>query len=299
MRDVSSHIGIASVLSAGVIWGFLGLFVRGLADYGFTPIQMTCIRYVVVALFLGAILLFISPASLRIDRKSVLVFFIMGVFGSALNSIFYFQSMNMISIGLATILQYISPFVVVLFSILLFREKLTHEKTIALIVAFAGCILCTGILTDFGSVNIMGILFGALSGLCYSMYTIGSKIASCKYGILTITFYSSLFSGIILIPFSDLSSATDIMVSSLDASVLMLGLIFLMTLLPFSLYNVGVSKMDAGKASIITYIEPVVSTIVGFCVYNEAITLVTVLGITMVLASLILINRKPTCTYSK
>lgn len=299
MKDVNSHIGIASVLSAGIIWGFLGLFVRGLADYGFTPVQMTCIRYVVVALFLGAILLCINPASLRIDRKSVLVFFVMGVFGSALNSIFYFQSMNMISIGLATILQYISPFVVVLFSILLFREKLTHEKAIALVVAFAGCILCTGILTDFGSVNIMGILFGALSGLCYSMYTIGSKIASCKHGILTITFYSSLFSGIILIPFSDLSSAADIMTSSLDASMLMLGLIFLMTLLPFSLYNVGVSRMDAGKASIITYIEPVVSTVVGFYVYNEAITLVTVLGITMVLASLILINRKPTCTYSK
>ena len=296
-RDV--HIGVASVLAAGIIWGFLGVFVRSLSNYGFSPIQMTCLRYIIVSVFLGSVMLVINPGSLKINRRDAFVFLLMGVFGSALNSICYFQSMNMISIGLATILQYISPFVVVLLSIPLFKERLTHEKTAALLFAFAGCILCTGILTDMGSVNMMGILFGIMSGLFYSIYTLGSKISSHKFGILTITFYSSLFSGLLLLPFSDVNSAAEIMTSSLDATLVMLGLAFLMTLLPFALYNVGVSKMDAGKASIITYIEPLTSTIVGFYVYNEAVTAPTAIGIIMILLSLILINHRPAFTSHK
>lgn len=292
MTDRGVHIGVASVLVAGIIWGFLGIFVRSLSDYGFTPIQMTCLRYIIMSVFLGSVILCINPKMLRIDRKSAYIFLMMGLFGSALNSICYFQSMKMISIGLATILQYISPFIVVLLSAPLFKEKLTSEKCTALLFAFIGCILCTGVLTDFGSVNLMGIFFGMMSGLFYSIYTLGSKASSHKFGILTITFYSSLFSGVILLPFSDIGSAAEIMSSSIDATLVMLGLAFFMTLLPFALYNIGVSKMDAGKASIITYVEPLASTIVGFYVYNESITVPTTIGIAMILLSLILINHK-------
>ena len=299
MTDRGVHVGVASVLAAGIIWGFLGIFVRSLSDYGFTPIQMTCLRYIIVSVFLGSVILCINPKMLRIDRRSACVFLMMGLFGSALNSICYFQSMKMISIGLATILQYISPFIVVLFSAPLFKERLTSEKCVALLFAFLGCVLCTGVLTDFGSVNMMGIFFGIMSGLFYSVYTLGSKASSHRFGILTITFYSSLFSGMLLLPFSDIGSATEIMASSSDATLVMLGLAFFMTLLPFALYNIGVSKMDAGKASIITYVEPLASTIVGFYVYNEAVTVPTAIGVALILLSLILINHKPSSIQHK
>lgn len=288
----ASSIGVLATLSAGVLWGFLGLFVRELTAAGFTPVQMTCIRYIIVALVIGTFVLVRGRGIPRVTKGDVALFALMGIVGTAINSVCYFTSMGHISLSLATVLQYLSPFIVVMLSIPLFRERLTRGKCLALISAFAGCILCTGVISDPGSMNIYGIALGLASGVCYSFYTIGSKEAATRgHHTATIMLYSSIFCAVLLMPFSDLGSSIPSMSSSSRNLLLMLGLGILMTLIPFGLYNIGVSKMDAGKAAIITYVEPLAATVVGLIAYGEDVTFGVAAGLILILLSLIVLER--------
>lgn len=289
----SVRICAAAALGAGIIWGFLGLFVREMSAAGFTPLQMTCLRYVVVIAILGC-WIFVKDRSLfRVCPRMLLFFAFVGVVGVALNSTCYFSSMERVSLSLATILQYFAPFYVVVMSIPIFGEKLTRTKATAVVLAFAGCFLCTGLLTSPGTVDAVGIVFGLLSAVFFGTYTLGSRKARLKgYSVTTMLFYTSVACALFLAPFSDLPSAVATTSASWHNLILLLGLGVLMTLLPFGLYNYSMGGLDAGTAAIITYIEPVAATVVGLVAYGENVTWEIAVGIVMVMAALLILERR-------
>lgn len=293
MRDYSEHIGVIAALSAGIIWGFLGFFVRGANDLGISPFQLTCLRYIMITAIIGVYILIKDRSLFRIDRRTAAILLVMGVIGTILNSATYLHSMTLISLSLSSVLQYIAPFFVILLSIPILKEDLTRNKAVAVVVAFIGCILCTGVLTDPGSLNMYGIFLGALSGFCFSVYTVGSKVLTRDgYGVATILFYTSLICCVGLAPFSDLPEAVEIMCLSSDALLLVIGMGLFVTLLPFVLFNYSMTKIEAGKASVLTYAEPLAATVIGLVVYNEAVTIGSIIGMAMIFAALVVINRR-------
>lgn len=292
MSDRNRIFGIFAALFAGIIWGFLGPFVRGLDEAGITPLQLTHLRYVVATVILGVYLLVFHRDRFRIDRRTLVMVIAMGVFGTAMNSTCYFGSITLISLSLSTVLQYISPFIVVVFSVPLFGERMTLKKAVAVMIAFLGCILCTGLLTDPGTMNLTGILLGTMSGFCFAFYTLGSKdLARHSVHPVTVLFYTSLICCLVLLPFSDYPSIITSVNSSDSVIPLVIATGVLLTLLPFGLYNYAMGKIEAGLAAIITYIEPLTSTLVGLVFYSEAVTLEIAVGIIIILVAVFMVNR--------
>lgn len=293
MERSAEHLGILAAVSAGVIWGLLGLFVRGLDEMGVTPMQMTCMRYIIVTVILVVYIVVKDRTLFKTDLNCFTLFLIMGIVGTILNSVCYFASMSMISLSLAAVLQYIAPFVVILLSVPILQERMTRTKILAVTLAFIGCVLCTGVLTAPGEMDVMGVLLGAFSGVCFAIYTIGSKVAYSKgCTVTTVLFYSSIICCIGLAPFCDLPSAISLTISDTTIMALIIGTGIFVTLLPFVLFNYSLKKIEAGKASIITYVEPLAATVVGFIVYDEGISIISVIGMMLIFAGLVIINRK-------
>lgn len=293
MTSYSEHLGIIAALSAGIIWGLLGLFVRTSDDLGISPMQLTCLRYMMIFVIVWAYIMVRNMKMFRVDRKTVGVLLMMGLIGTILNSYTYLESMTLISLSLSSVLQYVAPFFVILISVPVLKEKLTRNKVLAVIGAFIGSVLCTGVLTDPGSMDLWGIFLAALSGFCFSIYTIGSKIMSRDgYGVSTVLFYTSLICWVGLAPFCDLPGAFDLMMHSADALLIVVGMGLFVTLLPFVLFNYSLTKIEAGKASVLTYAEPLAATVIGLIIYGEGVGIDTATGITLILLALIVINRK-------
>ena len=70
----------------------------------------------------------------------------------------------------------------------------------------------------------------------------------------------------------------------------MLALGILITTLPYFLYNYGLHRMDAGVASVMAFIEPMIATIAGFLIYNESPTMANFIGIGLILSAVIILN---------
>ncbi len=292
MIGTRKRAGALAALAAGIIWGFLGPFVRGCEEMGLTTSQMTCLRYIVVVAVLAPFVWRGRRSASRLDRRSILLLAGMGTIGIAANSTLYFQSMTMIPLSASTVLQYLAPFVVVALSIPLFHERRSLAKTAAVIVAFTGCVLCSGLLSSQGPIDLAGIAFGAASGFCFALYTLCSKaLARDEHRPTEVLFYSGLISIVCLAPFCDLPGGVATAASSAESMALLVGLGLGMTLLPFALYNFALDRIEAGKTSIISFSEPLTATAIGFAMYCEALTIEVVAGMAMIMAALLAINR--------
>jgi drug/metabolite transporter (DMT)-like permease len=138
----------------------------------------------------------------------------------------------------------------------------------------------------------MGLLAGLGSGFGYALYSIFSKIALKKYSWITLLFYTFLFATICLLPLSNPIILVSVVIVNMKVLMTTLALGVFATLLPFLLYTKGIETLEVGTASILTFVEPVVATIIGIVLFNEVITISNVGGILLIIISITVLNKK-------
>ena len=293
MEKSKRNIGPLLIILAGCFWGSMGIFVRRLSTFGFSPIQIVALRITVAALAFSLLLLIKDRSGFRIALRDLPLFLGLG-FGSILFfTICYFSAITIMPLSTAAILLYTSPIWIMLMSVLFFREKLNRIKLIALALAFAGCVLVSGISGE--GLTLTGLLLGLGSGIGYGLYSILGTIALRKYSPYTVTTYTFLFAA----AGSWLVCQPADMVSKLSAADHLTGLLLFCVLtglvtavIPFLAYTLGLRTVEASRAGILATIEPLVATLVGIIVFSEPLTLLSGLGIVLILAAVVLLNRK-------
>ena len=280
------------IIIAGILWGIMGVFVRKLETYGFTSIQIASMRLIggAVIFLLGTILL--DRKKLRIHIRDIGLFIGMGVCSILLFTVCYFTTISMASLSVAAILLYTEPVMVMVMSLFLFHEKLTMRTTAALAMAFAGCILVTGIGGEM-HVSLAALGTGLLSAFGYGLYSIFGTYALRKYPPLTATTYAFLCGGIgALFVCRPLDIVSKVRMSG-EAGVVT-GVIFLMAfvtaVLPYLFYTIGLASTKASSAAIMASVEPVVATIAGVLIFHENMTVTSMLGILLVLGAIVVLN---------
>ena len=129
------------IILAGVIWGTMGIFVTEMERMGFGSLQISSVRVTVAALIFIITVLLTGKSRFKVKIKDLWIFFVMGA-GCVLGmSTLYFYTIVNTSLSTAAILLYTSPIWVILISAIVFKEKITWQKFVALICAFAGCVL--------------------------------------------------------------------------------------------------------------------------------------------------------------
>lgn len=279
------------IIVAGICWGIIGIFSRTLTAYGFSPVQITASRCLVVAVFLLIYILVLDKGKLKIFIKDIWLFIGTGICSIVFFNICYFMTISMTTLSLAAVLLYTAPCFVMVLSAIFFGEKITNQKLLSLMLAFSGCVLTSGMLgKGQGPVSWLGIMTGIGAGFGYALYSIFGRVALKKYDSLTVTLYTFLFAFAGIAPFTDLGSAFTLLTSHFEivSNVLLIGI--LSTLLPFLLYTKGLSKVEASKASIMAFVEPMVATVIGILVFQEKMALTNVVGILLIFLSVVLLN---------
>ena len=290
----AAKISTIFIMCSAVCWGSIGLVSRPLLSYGLDPVHITFLRCSITAVTLIIFSALFKWESLRISGiKNTLLFIGSGVVGVALMYVFYFKTVDSATLSLAAVLLYTAPCFVLIMSCIFFKEKVTVKKIIALVIASAGCVLSTGLIStlsgDVSHISVLGVLTGAAAGLCYAFYTIISNQLLKTYSSLTIITYSFSIGTICLIPVCDFDSMLDVM-AQVNVLPFIIPLSFCCTLLPYVLYTFGLNHVEPSKASIMALVEPVVATLWSILYFREGYTLTGLLGIVLVFVSIIILN---------
>ena len=293
MEKRQRSTGPALIVLAACFWGSMGIFVRKLSSYGFSSIQIVSIR-VTLAAWLFSILLAVKDLSgFRISPRDLPLFFGLG-FGSILFfTVCYFTAITIMPLSAAAILLYTSPIWIMLMSALFFHEIMNGRKLLALVLAFAGCVLVSGISGE--GISFAGLLLGLGSGIGYGLYSILGTIALRRYAPYTVTTYTFLFasagSWLVCRPMEMISRFAN--ADGLTGLILLCLLTAVVTaVVPFLSYTLGLQSVEASRAGILATIEPMVATLIGVVYFSEPLTLLSGLGILLILAAVILLNHR-------
>lgn len=279
------------VILAGSLWGFMGFFRRTLDTMGISAISCISIRCIFAAVLFGLIILITNRSAFKVRLKDAWIFVGSGVVALLVFGVCYFKAMDYMSLSAAAILLYTAPCFVILFSALLFKEKLTGQKLAAMVLAFAGCCLVSGIGGNT-TITPIGLALGLTSGVCYALYSIFGRFALNRgYSSLTINFYACVLAAIGATAIGG-TEYLDIITQTPSSFGFAFATGLVTCFLPYLLYTHGLEGLENGKASIMASVEPVVATIVGVVIYSEALTPMSAAGILLVLSAIVLLNIK-------
>lgn len=294
----------AAVLGAGVLWGVINLFVRTLSAEGLSALQISMVRMIVSAAVVWGGLLLLDRKHLRVRVRDLWMFAGTGIVSIVLFNVFYFDTMISGQASVAVVLLYTSPVFVMLLSALLFRERITARRFIALVLTVAGCAAVAGLFSSgnvsagkisAGSAAVISpriLLTGLASGLFYALYTIFGRVALRHYDSLTVTAYTFLFGTAGSVVFGHPIEAGRTFAAHPYLWGFGIGIGVICTVLPYFLYTWGLARMPSGKAAILVAVEPLVGAVLGMTVFGEDHSLPKLIGIALILASILLLGTE-------
>ena len=279
MRDTKNTAGVILVAISGISFGLLPVFAKIAYASGTSTFTLLFLRFLTAAVFMFAMMFF---KKIKIPpKKEIITYMMLGAFGYVGESLCYFMALKYASTGVAALLLYTHPAIVMAGSVIFFKEKITPQKLISLILALVGAFAIIG--AEFDA-SLRGIILALMAALFYSAYILASsRIVRPGKGIESSAFImlgASLVYGMLNI-FAGFEPPHDI--PGL-AAVVMIALVS--TALAFWGFFAGMEKVGPTTASFISTLEPVTSVLASLAILDEKITANVVIGGLLVLSSL-------------
>ena len=287
--------GIILTLIAGTLWGFSGNCAQFLfSKYGVTPLFVTTMRQLFSGIILGIIALFkyrSDTKALFSKGNTVLKLLIFAFFGVLFNQISYLQTISYTNSGTATILQYIGPVLIVAVSCAMNRRLPTFKEVLAVILVLLGTFL---IAThgDFTALYITpaGLIWGLLSAVAMVLYTMLPVNLIKEYKSIPVVGFSMLIIGLALSALTRFSGGPNVIDSGF--LIMITITIVLGTVIPYTLYLVGVTMAGPVKGSLVASIEPVAATVIMIFWLKEPFYPMDFCGFLCIFVTIFLLAKK-------
>ena len=285
-----SNLGYLYVVVAAVLWASAGSASKFLFNAGVSPDQLVQIRVTLAAL---ALLIWIVPFSrqlLRISVKDLPYVVLLGTFGMAAVQYAYLVAISKINVASAILLQYQAPVLMILFSALVLKEKISRLTLVAIVVSTAGCYLVVGAYNlELFSMNRMGAVAGLLSACSFAFYSMYGEYGMRKYSPVTVTFYAMLVAAVIWNIIQKPFNAFQ-----LEYSTAQWGWIFFIgifgTVVPFTLYFKGISLIRSARAGITATLEPIAAGLIAYLFLGESMEPLQIVGAVLVILVIIVLQ---------
>ncbi len=291
----SKTVGRAFMFLAGFLMGFVGLFVNALGTESYAT---ACLRGIFGSAFLT--IFFLARKQLHQVRviKTNWPACILLAISNAATILFYFITIQEVSIAFGAFVLYTGGIFAVIFIRLVLKEKIATLHYVAFGIATLGVAL---IMEFWSGVQLnLGIITGLLSGICLGGSTLSKKMyykTLAERGNLgkdfpetptVLAWWGTLTLGIIfLVP--SLFYFVNFPFPNIGI-VLLFGLI--PTAIAFSSFNYGLQADKGGDVLILSYIEPIVATVLSVIV-DQTISIFLLLGGAAIIGANILILFTP------
>jgi drug/metabolite transporter (DMT)-like permease len=139
----------------------------------------------------------------RVKKQDVFRLMLCGLFGVAINQLFFFEGLNLTTPINAAIIMTISPVLVIIISAILIKEKITIRKIIGIFLGIIGA--CVLILNSgdisFENNFFVGNILVLINATSYAVYLVLVKTLMKRYNPITVMFYVFIFGLIFVLPF--------------------------------------------------------------------------------------------------
>jgi len=287
----SAQVGIVLVFLAALMWSLNGALIKIVTDGGKGPNGVAIAFY--RSLFAGLFLLPMARGKWRtlaldagpsgvgwrtlVPRPVAawcMVFF-------TLMTAFFVVANTMTEAGNVIVLQYTSTFWVFGLSPMILREKPRTADLWILGLAFCGVVI---VFAGDARADLPGLVVALASGLFYALLTMMIRRLR-NSDSAAVTVFNNLGSAVLLLPIVFFAGSLALSTRSLLLLILM-GVVQFG--IPYYLYTLGLARIPAYQAALITMLEPVLVPIWAFLAVGETVPKMTMIGGGVILLALVL-----------
>ncbi len=295
------RLGLWFAVTSALSFGMSGPLAKALMEAGWSPTAAVAARLaggaVVMALFATAV----KPGWVREalqHRRTVLVYGLIPIAGAQLC---YYNAVAHLSVGVALLLEYTSPILVVGWLWVMTRRRPSHLTLVGVAIAISGMMLVLNVFKG-AHINLAGVGWGLAAAVCAACYFLMSdRVSADGTGLSPITLAAGglvvAASTIALLGMSGLMpltfTANDTVIAGWTTSwvVPVIGMGVIATAIAYSLGIAGISRLRPRFASLIGLSEVMFAVLAAWILVGQAVTATQAIGGLVVLLGLVLARQ--------
>ncbi|MFC4946320.1 DMT family transporter [Pseudonocardia sp. GCM10023141] len=292
MRDSARTrwVVLAAVLFTVVAWASAFVAIRAVGG-SYAPGSLTLGRLLVGALALGVLML-IGRRWVTPTRREWLLMAVCGVFWFGVYNVALNAAEQRVDAGTTSMLVNIGPILIALFAGLLFGEGFPRWLVIGALVAFCGAVLVGAATSQLAGSDLLGVVLCLVAAVTYAIGVLAQKPVLRRLPALQVTFTACVIGVIVSLPFAPVLIG-DLAVAPTAATVGIAYLGLVPTALAFSTWAYALSRMDAGRLGVSTYLVPPITIAMSAVLLGELPPVLAIVGGAICLVGVGLSRRRP------
>jgi drug/metabolite transporter (DMT)-like permease len=290
--------GVALCLVSACGFGLMAIFAKEAYAAGLGVTALLAARFVLAASLMWALVAVRAQRTRTCGRapiahpprRVVLAGLGLGAIGYAAQAGLFFSALRHIDASLTSLLLYTYPALVFCGAVALRREHVTRWKTLALMLASAGAalVLLGG---GTGGLETTGVALALGAGATYAVYILVSEGVVTRLDAFVL---SALVATGAAATFLTAGIVGGALTFPSGGWIWIAAIALFSTVLPIVTFMLGMERVGAPAASILSTVEPVVTVGLAVAIYDESLGAWQMLGAVLVLAAVIALQARGT-----
>ena len=229
----------------------------------------------------------------NVELKDIVRLLFCGLFGVAINQLFFFEGLNLTTPINAAIIMTVSPILVIIFSAIIIKEKITIRKLLGI---FLGIVGAATLILKSGSISLdntffVGNILIFINATSYSIYLVLVKTLMTKYNPITVMFYVFSFGLIFVLPFG-LNELLEVNTQSFS-KIIYLKVEFVVICTTFLAYLFNAFALITLNPSVVStyiYLQPVLASVVAIFLKSDSLDFIKILSALFIFSAVYLVS---------
>lgn len=302
-RSKGPGVLLALVSASG--FSTLGIFAKALYGRGYSVQQTLAWRFSFAAAFLALFLALRalktsfrqatsgakgipgSPGLSGVPSRRVLPLILLGLLGFAPQAGMFFLTVKLLDPGITSLLLYLYPSFVLVFSIFMFRRRPSRAQVLALALSMSGCLLTFFRVGDY---PVTGLALGVFVAFAYAAYLVWSERVLAGLDPFSATAVIMGCAAAIYWIWTFASGERIMVPSGLSAWTEVAGVALLATVLPIVTLFAAIKRIGASDTSLASTVEPVFTVALSAAIFGETLTLPQAAGGMLILTAVAILH---------
>ena len=289
-------IGVILLIFANIGFSSKAVLIKLMYQYHVDTVSVITLRMLLSVPFFILIAIWLTrrEKNVKLTFQDWLKISGLGILSYYVSSMLDFLGLQYLTAALERLILFTYPTMVLILSAIFLKRKITPPHYFALILTYIGIALIFFFEKGLGAQKNLG-LGSALIFTCaftYSIYVIGTGEIVHRMGSVKFSCYAMLAATVPVLIQSGIYNGMDIFHFPKQVYVLSVWLAIIATIIPIFLIVEGIRLVGASNSSIIGFVGPVSTIVMGYIFLDETISPIQLLGTSIVLLGVFLISWK-------
>ncbi|MFG1948033.1 DMT family transporter [Nonomuraea sp. NPDC048826] len=290
------YVGLAMAFVSSLCFAFSGNMAKYLNEVGLAPLEAVWVRMAGAGVLLLAVLAVVKPSALRIARSRLPFFGVYAVVAVAGVQSLYFAAITRLPVGIALLLEFMAPVMVVAWVRIVRKVRLARAAYIGAVVAVAGLAIVVEAWQGM-RLDALGLILALLAGACAAGYFLMSDSFADDVDPLGLIAWGMTGAAVVLAPIArpwDISwdaftlTAAPGGATPLPVLGAYLWMVVVATVLAYILGVNAVRRLSAAVGATVATLEVIFGSIIAWVLLGQTLGAYQIVGGLIVLSGALL-----------